>query len=366
MTIRSFVDSLPLVDNHAHAIMPLPGDLTAETYAGYFTEGEASVHARHSMFYYNALQFLSDYFGADDESTLVRRRAAVDHATFARELFERSNVSHIFQDTGVPPGSDTTDLAPHTDADVRPVLRIETAAEELLASADDFAAFETAFSRTLADALDGDHVALKSIVAYRVGLGLTDPSRTEAEAAYRAVAGDWTGRLEDPTLCSYLAHRAADVAADRGVPFQFHTGFGDRDAHPRFVDPSYLWEFLNVHEDTTVVLLHASYPYARVAGYLVSVLEHVYLDVGMTVPFVQHGVEPLLRQLLELAPSTKLLYSSDGIIVPEWHLLAARRMRSALGGVLDELCRDGFLTEPQAETVATNVLRANAERIYPI
>jgi predicted TIM-barrel fold metal-dependent hydrolase len=114
------------------------------------------------------------------------------------------------------------------------------------------------------------------------------------------------------------------------------------------------------------VLLHASYPYVQKAGYVASVLENVYVDLGMTIPFVQHGAESLLRQAFELAPVTRLLYSSDGYVIPEWYYLAAERMRSALGTVLEDLVNEGFVDESYAETMATAVLRDNAIELYDL
>ena len=39
-----------------------------------------------------------------------------------------------------------------------------------------------------------------------------------------------------------------------------------------------------------LVLLHASYPYTREAGYLASVYPHVYVDLGLAVPGARRRV----------------------------------------------------------------------------
>ena len=53
----------------------------------------------------------------------------------------------------------------------------------------------------------------------------------------------------------------------------------------------------------------------REAGYLASVYPRVYLDFGLAVPFLSSsGMWNTLRQLLELAPTSKLMYSSDAKI----------------------------------------------------
>src|SRR5699024_4171650 len=150
------------------------------------------------------------------------------------------------------------------------------------------------------------------------------------------------------------------------VPLQFHTGFGDADAHPRFVNPTYLYEFLKSHARTPVVLLHGSYPYTRAAGYMTSTLDNVYLDLSLATPFVQHGVEPLISQALELVPTTKLLYASDAFSVPELYVMAARRFRADLTSVLNRLHTDGFISESYAESTALRILRENAISLYDL
>lgn len=366
MSLRDTVQSTALVDNHAHAVQPLPENLTPEMFSGYFTEGPGSEHARNTVYYRVGLELLRERLDGDSEAKLIAQRANVDLESYSRELMADANISHVLQDTGLPKGVGPADFSPYTDADIRPILRIENVAEELIDAGATFADFESDFQKRLEDALKGDHVGLKSIVAYRTGLDIGAPARSDAAKAYVQVREDWDGRLDHPTLLDYCANIGARIAAEYDVPMQFHSGFGDSDAHPIFVDPGHMYDFLNAHPDTDVVLLHASYPYTRKAAYIVAVLENAYLDLGMTIPFVQHGGAALLRRVLELAPTTKLLYSSDGFVIPEWYYLAAERMRTDLGDVLGDLVAGGFLSEPYAEEVATNILRENAIRLYDL
>jgi len=366
MSLEDTIHSLPIVDNHAHGVRPFREDLTPETYAGRFTEGPPSNHARHTLYYRNAIDSLSEYFNVDTETEVIEHRGRVDFESFAGDLFEEANLSHILQDTGTPPESSAQRLGQYTNATVRPMLRIENEIERLIESCNNFTRFSDGLYESLVDAVTGDHVALKSIIAYRTGLDISNPSRPEAAQAFHEVKRDWDGRIEHPVLLDYAAGVATEIAGRHDVPIQFHTGFGDKDAHPGFVDPSYMWEFMKRHDETDIVLLHASYPYTRIAGHIVSVLENVYLDIGMTIPFIQHGVVSLLRQLLELAPSTKLMYSSDGHFVPEWYYFGAERIRADLSTALEGLIDDEFVSVDYAETIAKNVLRENAELVYSL
>ena len=70
------------------------------------------------------------------------------------------------------------------------------------------------------------------------------------------------------------------------------------------------------------------------------------------------------RQALGVAPSSKLMYSSDGIGVPELHWISAIDGRRVLGEALGELVAYGELDLLEAEAVGESVLRGNATRLY--
>ncbi|WP_435156203.1 amidohydrolase family protein [Haladaptatus sp. DFWS20] len=366
MSIRDVVDSISLIDNHAHPVEPLAESVISDSFATYFTEGELSTeHARNTLNYRAALAVLSEQFDGETEAELLNHRAGVDPESYSRELIAQTNTEMILVDDGYP------DITPdefraYTDASIHPILRLETLIENLLPRHESFDDFVAAFRMAVEDALSGDYVALKSVIAYRTGLDITHPDRKSAERAFERLRTNWNGRIADPTVLDYLIHDATNLAGEYDAPIQFHTGFGDSDAHPRFVNPTYAYDFLQSHADVPIVLLHAGYPYVRNAGYVTSTLDNVYLDLSLAIPFIQHGCQPLLEHVLELTPTTKLLYASDASSVPERYVLAAHRIRIDLAAVLERLVTDGFLTESYAITTAENILRENALRLYDL
>lgn len=97
---------------------------------------------------------------------------------------------------------------------------------------------------------------------------------------------------------------------------------------------SHLQPFISANPDVPIVLLHSSYPYTREAGYLASVYNNVYLDMGEVFPMISRdGQKSVVKQLLELAPSNKLLWSTDGHWFPETYALANAQMREVLNEV---------------------------------
>ena len=66
----------------------------------------------------------------------------------------------------------------------------------------------------------------------------------------------------------------------------------------------------------------------------------------------------MVRQALELAPVSKLLYASDAARTPELYYVAAKWWREALAEALPELLGD------EAEAAARRILRENALELY--
>ena len=75
---------------------------------------------------------------------------------------------------------------------------------------------------------------------------------------------------------------------------------------------------IEAYPGATFVLLHGSYPYSRDAGYLASIYQNVYADFGEVFPVVsRHGQCSVVRQLLEMTPISKIMWSSKSRRVPE-------------------------------------------------
>jgi len=72
----------------------------------------------------------------------------------------------------------------------------------------------------------------------------------------------------------------------------------------------------------------------------------------------------VLRELLEPAPTTKLLFSSDAHRSPELFHFGAKWGREALAQVLREAVRDGALDAGEADIAARCILHDNARELY--
>jgi Amidohydrolase len=211
-----------------------------------------------------------------------------------------------------------------------------------------FGRFADKFRESLEECVkDPDVAGFKSVVGYRTGLDVSiiPNMAAEAEAVLRGASG-LTGlgnnvplRLADKLLNDWVVRTTVEIATTYGKPgmftftflfvscackrrpqlftrpllpaVQFHTGLGDADIKLTRASPAHLQPLIEAYPQARFVLLHAGYPYMREAGYLTAMYKNVYLDIGEVFPVVSgHGQEAIIRQVLELAPMNKVMWSS--------------------------------------------------------
>jgi predicted TIM-barrel fold metal-dependent hydrolase len=369
------LEHIPAIDHHAHNLVK-PEALDGDFFPGAFTESHDPVivrqHVRHTLFYLRSLRDIAELLNCDpSEETILCRRQELGVEKLAARCFEASNLSTVFLDDGFL--SDR--ILPWTwhrqFSSIRRILRLERLAEDLIRSEDRFDVFLERF-RSHIDTPSGEVAALKSIAAYRGGLNIRKVPRHVAHSRFKAlrqetVASGGISSLSDKPLIDFLITEALDAAAKQGMVVQFHTGFGDPDLDLRLANPLHLRPILEEPrwKGVPIVLLHGAYPFVQEAGYLASVYSRVYLDTGLAVPFLSvTGMRLLMQQLIELAPTSKLMFSTDAHTIPELYYLGARWGRETLAHVLEKAVEDSDLTANQADSVAKAVLFENAQSLY--
>jgi predicted TIM-barrel fold metal-dependent hydrolase len=324
--------------------------------------------------YRRLIRMLAYFLGCEpEEEAVYSARTEKDGRELTGALLRAANVDTFLLDTGFPPPETVLQVAELGELGgcrAEPMLRLEILMESLLAEKDSLEDVKEALAAELDDVRSGGYVALKSIAAYRTGLDIREWPREEAEESfheYRRVTGAGPARLVHKPLLDTLLHVAFAQAARQEVPVQFHVGYGDADTDLLLGNPLYLRPVLQRpdYRGLPVVLLHECYPYTRQGGYLAAVYENVYLDLSYGIPPLGYGeMVSFTRQALGVAPTSKLVYSSDGIGVPELHWISAIDGRRAIGQALGEMVAHGELSLPEAEAAGESILRDNATRLY--
>ena len=369
---------VPVVDNHCHGIQRSQDfdDLVSWRLA--FTEsadpGMPREQVASTAFYRRLTRALAGFLGCEpEEKAVLKSRVERDAKELTGALLRAANIEILLLDTGYPPPEEVlpeTELADLGGCRVEPMLRLETLMERLIAEHGSLRETKVALAAALGDVREQGYVALKSIVAYRTGLNIQEWTGEEAEVSFREfrrAMGEGSARLAHKPLLDTLLHTAFAEAVRQEVPLQFHVGYGDPDTDLLLGNPLHLRAVLERPEyrGMPVVLLHECYPYTREGGYLAAIYENVYLDLSYGIPFLGYGeMLSFTREALGVAPISKLLYSSDGIGVPELHWMGATYGRRVLGQALGELVAYGELDVSEAEAAGEDVLRGNAMRLY--
>lgn len=374
--LEDVVDYLPLVDHHVHGA--LTTDLARADFELLVTEsdrlGPAGVSPFDSQLGFAVRRWCAPVLDlpayAEPDDYLARRtELGVDEVN--RRMLAASGIGHYLVDTGfrgeMLHGVEGMRAASGHRADE--IVRLESVAETLVA---DGGVTATEFPDRYRDALDTatvDAVGLKSIVAYRYGLDFepAPPTHDEVVAAagrlLRDVDAGARARVTDPVLLRYVIW----AGLDRGLPLQFHVGFGDPDLELHRCDPLHLTRFLHRCADRNVpILLLHNYPFQRHAGYLAAMFPHVWFDVGLGVMYTGARSAAIIAESLELAPFGKILFSSDAWGLSELHHLGAHYWRRGMAQALRSFVAEDEWSQHDAIRVATQIGVENARAVYEL
>ncbi len=364
--------SARFVDHHVHGV--LRGVLSKERIVGLLSESDrpaaVAVAGMDSQLGIAVRRWTAPLLGMEPGVPAERwlaARSELHNEVVSGTLLPAAGLAELFVDTGYQGTALTspTELGELAGAPAREVVRLEVVAEGVAASRPDARGFRAALRDALA-AATGQAVGVKSILAYRCGfdIDLSSPD----DAAVEVAAGSWLRsldagapmRLTDPTLLRAVLWAGVDL----GLPLQLHTGYGDTDLDIHRADPALLTGFLRRTEGRCQVLLLHAYPFQRTAGYLAQMFPHVSLDVGLAVNHSGVASAQILREMLEVAPLTKLLFSSDAWGLPELHLLGSWLVRRGLSRIIGGWVADGDWTLADAERAIDLFASGNARRIY--
>ncbi|KAK7047603.1 hypothetical protein VNI00_006371 [Paramarasmius palmivorus] len=409
-TLSSLYDTafkFPAIDNHAHPLLKsvfrdkFPLEITISE-----ADGEAlSNDAVHTLACFRATTQLASLFGLEKPATweiVKARRSSIPYLDLCKSCMVPCRIQCLLLDDGLGGVSEYAEsLSWHSEqfCEAKRIVRVEVEAESILKGmlatqvpTDIIQQFKSKLAERLTTcARDSVVVAFKSIVCYRTGLDIsTEETDRDDQATFQYLQDTYIKfqkegviRLQHKFLNDMVVRLTMEVAESVNIPVQFHTGLGDNDIPLIRSSPAHMQPLIKAYPRTKVVLLHSSYPYTKEAGYLTAVYPNVYLDFGevavlycvpvhyahavdnQVFPFVSGpGQRIIIRELLDLAPTNKVLWSTDGHWLPETYYLSAIQARQALYDVLSEIVHAKEMTEEQAVTVVENALFHNSNKLY--
>lgn len=361
--------ALQLLDDHAHPF-PLtrePLELADLSLAiGAELDGRRRQAAPNRLMLELLQVRLAGLLGCSPEDVLAAREeaAAADWPGYVRRLLSDAGIGGMLLDGGMAPLS-PADLAPYAELADRPMwslLRLEAVIDPLLSQGAEGPDVESVLADFVESGAADGAAGLKTVLAYRTGLAV-DPTVT-AEQAYRSVASDAPVRHRAKPLRDYLLRRTFAQCADLGLPIQIHTGFGDSEIRLADANPLLLDDVLRTPEGAAaqVVLIHAGFPWHEQLAYLTLVRRNVWAEVSLHNLFSPAKTADRLLRLLDLAPTDRVLFGTDGHGLPETHWFAASVLREAWDKVRRRLA--GAARSSWLDDAAVRMFSGNARALY--
>lgn len=371
-----------IIDGHCHPF-PEHRDLTPEQFLGSFSlrvngGGRSSRQFPELVMTEQMVLAMARLLGVPpvlDAVLEARASAAADYPVYVRRLFGDAGINGLVVDYGYPvPPISPEEFSSRAGVLIGRVFRLEPLILSLLIEDIGFEEFVRRYTAELAAALDDPEcVAAKTIIAYRTGLEITDPSPMDAAASLEA----WRrakGCRRDPrglgpelkALRDWCLQVSVGICHDLNKVLCIHSGAGDSEIRLQTARPHLLQDFLSSQpaRDTRICLVHAGYPWTQEAAFMANVFQNLYLDYSLLVPFTSFGAARHLAEILEIAPVTRVLHGSDGFNLPEVNWLGAHLGRAGLRRALGELVADGVIRPAFARFAAERILAENARDLY--
>lgn len=312
---------------------------------------------------------LSNYLGCPvHDLGAAREQAARDWPAYVRGLFDDVGLIAMLLDGGSYPldGAALANYVALTNRPMWSMFRVEAVLDPMIAAGLGAQEILGGVSDAISAAAATGVVACKTVLAYRTGLAV-DAAATllDAQASLNTRHDDVLPvRRRGKALRDLVLRQTLAQCGDLGLPLQVHTGYGDSELRLADADPLGLDDILRTPEGqhARVVLIHAAYPWHEKVAYLAAVRASVWAEFSLVNLLNPATSARRLLELIELAPTTRILVGSDGHGPPETHWFALTVLRQAWAQVRTQLAgltRPGWLDE-----VEHNMFADNARTLY--
>jgi predicted TIM-barrel fold metal-dependent hydrolase len=378
---------VPVIDNHSHPFDLEKVTLNADSFAKVFFHGMGDIpkegvkkaklwgitdELRYHLRYMGVIQTmvcqLSKLLGCPDELETVaaerNRRTSKNFPAYARFLYEDAGIVGSVLDTGLPRNDPLIGLIP---AKVMRLFQMDPFVDQLLEKTGSYKELLREYQEGLNRAIKKDgFVGVKCHLAELVGFGVDAVSDGEAEANFPAVKAKDSDAYKK-LYVGVFTHTLLQCQ-DLGIPVHLHSGCtgGLWNGPISNADPFLLVPLIRQPRflQTRIVFLHAAYPWLQHAAELAHSLPHVWVDMSWTTPWVSLRLIDCYKEVIGIAPLSKILVGSGGHDTPEIPWLAAKTAKLALAEALGDAVDRGLLTFKQAEKVGRMILHENAARMY--
>lgn len=378
----------PVIDHHSHPWSRETIEITKQLYISIMNMGGLSAdeakdpenvaHSEFTPMGRQIMHLLAVFLGCSPNLSSViearNKRSRRDYSRYCEDLFEDANIEGLFVDDGYSEVSVASSLEERdfeefekiSPVPVRRVARIEPRFQAAVDQSKDFEDFVNKFDNAIAFAArDQKAIAFKTVIAYRSGLHVEKPIEESVRQDYAISKA--TRRRDVKHIRDWYVRRVISRCPELRTAFHAHCGMGDVDVVFDRCNPSQLYELLKDQDTwkTKIFLIHGGYPFSQEAAFFANALKNVYVDLSEMIPFASiPGAMDKTLHILDLAPPARVVFGSDGIVIPEVHWAGAKIGRQVLEGVLAKFVETEVYDEDEAHKAANMILSENARRVY--
>jgi hypothetical protein len=284
---------------------------------------------------------------------LLREKARLDHVQVDDFVWacqpDESGPDFFFYDlswadfcSGTP---DLELLAHETDLEVRDLATLRWTMEILFEKYAKYAIAikaQHAYNRTLHWHKRSDKEAAQALAAYL-------HNRDDYQEAEQLCLGDWCWA------------RGVELGIAHDLPFKIHTGYyaGHSRMPVDFIKSGHLCNLLAEYPQARFVLMHIAYPYSDELIALAKHYPNVYADLCWAWSINPYSAAEFVRRFIHAVPANKLFVFGGDTSWPGAALAYAHQARTWFNRALQAEVDEGFLTEPQAITLAGRMMKEN-------
>jgi uncharacterized protein len=379
----------PVIDHHSHPWSIDTKEITKESFLSVMNMGglskeeahypEKLIHSEFTPMGRQIMHLMAEYLGCAPKLSEVieerNKRSKADYPRYCKELFEDANIEGLFVDDGYSEVSVASGLSKNdfeefesslSPVPIRRVARIEPRFQSSVDSSKDYDDFVQKFDDSISDAVkDQRAIAFKSIIAYRSGLHIQKHSDEEVLKDYERSKA--TRERSVKNIRDWYVRRVIAKCQELNVPLHIHCGMGDVDVVFDKCNPSQLYELLKDRDTwgTKIFLIHSGYPFSQEGAFFANALKNVYIDLSEMIPFASVvGAIEKTTHILDMAPPSRVVFGSDGVVIPEVHWAGAKIGRRVLEKAFEKFIEAKVYDEDEAHEAARMILFENAKRIY--
>lgn len=329
--------------------------------------GELAMHLENLGGVKTLVHYMSTYLGCEPTLECVTKarneRTQKNLQEYTKALYKDQNVVAEMVDDGAPMGGPLLACFP---CKVLRLFQMDGLLNRLLRECKDYQELESRFVAGIREAVAQGFIGIKCHVLEEVTCSPREVYKEEAQAAFQGAVA----KERDGFNTVYLAvlTQLMLVCQELDVSIHIHTGSTGNpyDGYYERLNPFRMATFLTNAKfiNTKVVFLHGSYPNTRNAALMAHSFPHVWVDLGWVLPWIALDFAQCLRDVLGVAPHTKVIFGSGQHGLPEFVWMSAKLAKSSLALVMQEYVDRDLLSASQAQETAEGLLYRNAEKLY--